>query len=200
MAANMETGGMRSNTWRIVLWGVLGSLLMLPAVAMQFTREVDWDAADFIAMGILLGTVGGMFELAAYLSKNIAYRAGFGLAAIGGFLLVWINLAVGVIGSEDNRANELFLIVVFVGLAGALAARLRARGMAYALVATAAAQALVAAICLVPGAIGIVMPGQDLAGVDFRPLIGLTGFFVLLWLTAATLFDVAARDGAAGRA
>jgi hypothetical protein len=199
MAAQMENGGLRRNAWRIALWGALGSLLMLPAVAMQFTSEVDWDFVDFIAMGLMLGTVGGLFELAAYLSKNVAYRAGFGLAAIGGFLLVWINLAVGVIGSEDHRANELFLIVIFVALAGTLGARFRARGMAYALVATAAAQALVAAICLVPGVFPVVMPGQDLAGVDVRPLIGLTGFFVLLWLAAAALFQTAARNGNAGR-
>ena len=30
------------------------ALLLIPLVAMQFTREVDWTAGDFLVMGVLL--------------------------------------------------------------------------------------------------------------------------------------------------
>ena len=47
--------------WRILRiagWGFAAILLLLPAIAMQFTSEVDWDARDFIVMGALIGMVG----------------------------------------------------------------------------------------------------------------------------------------------
>ena len=55
-------------------------------------------------------------------------------------MLVWINLAVGIIGSEDNPANLMYGGVLAVGVAGAVAARFRPGGMARALAATALAQ------------------------------------------------------------
>ena len=66
-------------------------------------------------------------------------------------LLVWINLAVGIIGSEDNPVNLLYFWVLFIGIIGATIARLRPQGMARALFVTAFAQALVPVIVLIIG-------------------------------------------------
>ncbi len=70
---------------------------------------------------------------------------------VAGFLLVWINLAVGIIGTENNRANLMFSGVLMVGAVGTLIARFQPQGMASALIATAVAQALIAVITLVFG-------------------------------------------------
>ena len=51
--------------WRAVLWGGSACLLMLPGLAMQFTDELRWDAADFLAFGALLAAACGGYELAA---------------------------------------------------------------------------------------------------------------------------------------
>ena len=103
------------------------------------------------------------------------------------FILVWLNLAVGIIGTEDNPANLMFGGVPAVGIVGAVIARLQPHGMARALVATALAQALVAVIALTTGlgSTGPSWPGDILV---------LTGFFAALWVGSALLFRKAARE------
>src|SRR5688572_15784957 len=96
------------NRFRPLIWGAAAFLLLVPAVAMQFTGEVDWTGSDFVIMGIPLGMVCGLYELAVWLSGNTAYRAAFGIAVLTGFLTVWVNLAVGMLGSEDNIENLMF--------------------------------------------------------------------------------------------
>jgi hypothetical protein len=162
-------------------WGLLALLLLLPLVAMQFTDEVNWDAADFLVMGVLLASVGLAFELAARMSGDAAYRAAAGLAIVAAFLLIWVNLAVGIIGAEDNPANLMYAGVLAVGGIGALVARLRPAGMARAMFATAAAVALVALIALV-------------AGLDTRVQVVFANlFFVALFAASAWQFREAAR-------
>ena len=39
------------NAWRIARWTVAGTLLALPAVAMQVTDEVNWTVSDFVFAG-----------------------------------------------------------------------------------------------------------------------------------------------------
>ena len=179
MAKNMQIGGTRrGNPMRMVVWGSSAMLLLLPLVAMQFTAEVDWDATDFIVFGVMLLAACAAWELAAWLSDSPAYRAGFGMAVVTTFLLVWVNLAVGMIGAENDPANLLFGGVLGVGFIGAAIARMRPPGMARTLAAMAATQATIAAYALI-------------AGWDDRGAI-LCGFFALLWLASAALFHVAA--------
>ncbi len=110
-------------------------------------------------------------------SGNNGYRAAAAIAIAGAFLLVWANLAVGIIGAEDNPANLMYAGVLAVALVGAAMARLRPAGMARALAATAVAQALIAGIALT---LGYFTLAPD-------------GFFVALWLLSAWLFRQAAR-------
>jgi hypothetical protein len=45
------------------MWGSAAFLLLLPAIAMRFTSQVDWDGRDFITIGIALaGAVVARFE------------------------------------------------------------------------------------------------------------------------------------------
>jgi hypothetical protein len=85
------------------------------------------------------------------MTGNIAYRAGVGVSVGAAFVLVLINLAVGIIGSEGNPANLFFGGVPAVGILGALIVRFRAHGMACALAATALAQAMVGLFVLIAG-------------------------------------------------
>lgn len=177
MTTNAETGGGRASPWRLAPWAGAMLLLLLPLVAMRFTDEVAWDLADFVIFGLMLAVACGAFELAARARGDIAYRAAAGVALATVFLLVWVNLAVGLIGTEDDPANLTYGGVLAVGVVGAVIARFRPRGMARALVATALAQALVAVIALIAGWGVIVVP---------------TAVFVALWLGSAWLFGKAA--------
>ena len=85
-----------------------GFLLLLPLLAMQFTNEVVWDVADFIVAGVLLFVTGLTYKLAAIKVGNIVYRSAVGLALTAAFILIWVNGAVGIIGSENNDANLMY--------------------------------------------------------------------------------------------
>lgn len=160
------------NPWRITGWGTIAALIALPAVAMQFTREVNWTASDFVFAAVLLGGVGLALEMAVRASGNIAYRAGAAIALGLSLLLLWANAAVGIAGSEDNPVNLWFSLVPLVALIGTLAARLRARGMAAAMVAAALAQLLSGVIAQSQGHFTWVFTGLWMCG----------------WLASAWLF------------
>jgi hypothetical protein len=164
-------------------------MLLLPLVAAQFTDQVNWDATDFAVFGAMLLVAGGAFELAARTTGNRAYRAAVGIALAAAFLLVWMNLAVGIIGAEDNPANLMFGGVLAIGIMGAIIARFRPDGMARALFATTLAQALVAVIALVAG-LGPTGP------IWRSEILILSGFFAALWLISAWLFRKAAQEPA----
>jgi hypothetical protein len=171
-------GARRGNSMRIAVWGTAALLWLLPLVAMQFSAEVDWDAADFIVIGVMLLAACATYELAVWLSDSPAYRAGFGMAVVAAFLLVWVNLAVGMIGDEGNPANLLFAGVLGVGIVGAAIGRFRPAGMARTLAAMALTQVAIAVVALV-------------AGWDDRGAV-LSGLFGLLWFASAALFRVGA--------
>lgn len=168
----------RPNRLRWLVWGGAAALLLLPLVAMQFTRDVQWTALDFAVMGTMLAIACGAYELGAWISGDRLYRAAFGLAVLTGFLLVWVTLAVGIIGSENDEGNVLFLGVLATGAIGALFARFRPRGMAIALVATALAQLATIAVSVANG-----WPAANAA----------SAVFCALWLASAELFRRASR-------
>jgi hypothetical protein len=187
MAGNAKNGGRRRLFWRIAPWVIAALILLLPLGAMQFTDEVVWDESDFAVMAAMLFGACGAYEMAARMTGNIAYRAAVGVAVVAAFILIWINLAVGIIGSEDNPANLMYGGVLAVGILGAFIVRFQPHGMARALAATALAQALVGVIALIAGLgpTGVNWPGA---------IVFLTGFFAVLWLVSAWLFRKAARE------
>jgi hypothetical protein len=173
----------RRNIVRLIL--ITASILCVPLVGMQFSDEVDWTLFDFVAAGVLIFGAGLTFELIARKTGNVAYRVATGLACATALLLIWINLAVGLIGSEDAPANVLYLGVLMVGGVGAATARLRPQGMSRALFATAVAQAVVPMLAIVIWK-PLVADQENFAG-----LIGvlfLNAIFVLLFVASAVLF------------
>jgi hypothetical protein len=177
---------MHGSRWRIVIWGTAAFLLLL-LIAMQFTNEMNWDETDFIVFGAILFGACGVFELAARMTPNFTYRAAVAVAVIAAFILIWMNLSVGIIGSEDNPANLMYGGVLAIAITGAFIVRFRPHGMARVLMATAFAQALVGIIALVArlGSTGENWP---------RVIVVLTSFFAALWLVSAWLFRRAAQE------
>lgn len=174
----------RGSLLRIAGWSVAAALLLLPLIAMQFTPEVNWTASDFIIWGIMLGTVGGLFELAVGLSPLPSYRAGFALALVGAFLVTWVNLAVGIVGSDDNPSNQFFFLALLVGVVGAGLARLRAAGMTYAMFSTALALGIAFVLAEMS-------PRDELWVPASRETMG-TGILALIFVASALLFRRAA--------
>jgi hypothetical protein len=125
--------------------------------------------------------------LARYIHKadNIAYRVAVALALVAALLLVWINLAVGIIGSEDNLANMMYLGVLAVLILGALLARFRSQGTARALFATALSQVLVPLL-------GLMIWKPEMTStealLELSRVVGVTALFVAMWVGSALLF------------
>lgn len=156
-------------------------VLVVPFLAMQFTDEVVWDLADFAVAGALLFGAGLTYELAVRKAAGkTAYRVTVGLAVAVSLLLVWVNLAVGLIGKEDNPANLMYLGVIAVGIVGATIARFRPHGMALTLFTMAFAQAMVAMIALMFG-----LGSQWNESIE---ILFSNGFFVALFSGSACLF------------
>lgn len=181
---------MYQSTIRVLL--ATAFLLSIPLVAQLFTDEMAWTLSDFIFMGAIVAGTGLTYELATRTSRNLAYRAAVGVALAGVFLLVWMNLAVGLIGSEDNPANAMYLGVIAVVVLGAILARFQPRGMARTMFAAAFALALVAVVALI----------FRLGGPASGPaeILGVNGMFIVLFVGAALLFRQAAGRGAERRA
>jgi hypothetical protein len=160
-------------------------ILLVPFFAMQFTDEVAWDLVDFAVAGTLLLGTGLGFELAMRKTGNTAYRAAVGVALAAALLLVWINLAVGIIGAEENPANLMYFGVFAIGVIGAFIARFQPQGMASAMFATALSQALVPVIALI-----IWSPQVDSmeALMDVASVFVLSAFFAMLFAGSALLF------------
>lgn len=162
------------NPWRALGWGSVIALILTPLVAMQFTREVNWDETDFIVATVIFGIVGGLIELAVRLSSNWFFRIGAMFAVLAGFMVVWANLAVGLIGNEDNPVNLWFGAVLIIAIAGSIAARFRGRILPLAMFLAGALQV---AIGIFAGILG-----SDLRGGKF------TIFLSVAWFIASLFF------------
>jgi len=160
------------NRWRVTGWGLAVSLLLLPFLAMQLTREVNWTGSDFVFAAIMIGGVGLLFELTVRMSDNKYYRAGVALALAASFLTIWATGAVGMIGDEGNPLNLMFLAVPIMALLGSALCGFRASAMGWAMLAAAVAQMLASAIGMF----------TDLLGGLYSMM------FAAIWLASAAMF------------
>lgn len=175
-----DEGPRRGNPLRWLVWGGAAGLLLLPAVAMQLNADgVDWDARDFIVMGVILAIACGSYELVTRLSGDWVFRAAGGIAILAGLALVWANLAVGLVAEGANPYNLAFLGVLGVGVTGALASRFKPAGLSVTLGLMALLHAAVVVAALVAGI--------DRLGATF------SAAWLLPWLLSAALFRFAGR-------
>ena len=179
----MQTTSKLFSSLRLLMWGTAAFLLGIPYVAMKFFPAwgFDWTGSDFAVMGVLLLVACSLVEVGIRLARNnLAYFFGVAFAVGAGFVTIWVNLAVGMIRSENNAENLVFLAVLGTALAGAFFARFAAPGMGRAMVAAAALQAM----------IGLVV---GVSGMERPSVAGLIAAFALPWLLSAACFRAADR-------
>lgn len=82
---------------RIVL--VVAVVLLVPLVAMKFSDNVQWSLSDFVIIGTLVLSAGLLYELIANKTRSSKQRVTLGLVITFIVLLIWAELAVGVVGS-----------------------------------------------------------------------------------------------------
>jgi hypothetical protein len=140
---------------------------------------MSWDLADYLFAAVLLLGIGTCFAVAVRRSGSRFHRVGIAVALGAALLLVWVNEAVGLVGSEDHPANRMYYGVLAIGFVGALLARLRPPVMAWVMLAVATAHLLAGVAAQLSGA-----GSAWVATLLFTPL----------WLGAAWLFRRAARQ------
>ena len=180
---NAERDGRLGRWLRLLVWGGAAVAWLIPLAA-RLLADLPWTTFDFMVWGAMLLVAASVCEVGLRLSGSLAYRAGFVVAAGTSFLIVWSNLAVGIIGDENNPLNQIFFGVIAIGIVGSFLARFRAKGMALAMLATAVAQFGTAFVALAYEHIVFVI----------------VGVFALGWLRAAWLFREAARGEKASQA
>jgi len=170
---------MNTNAVLSVVAGAL-VILLIPLTAMQFTSEVQWTLFDFLAAFVLLAGTGLAYLAISHRSKSVMYKTAAAITAITALLLIWVNGAVGLIGSEDNDANLLYGAVIAVLFLGAIITGLKARGMSYVVFLAALTQLLVPLVAY--------MIWQPQVTGDFFRVIAVSSFFAVLWTGAGLLF------------
>jgi hypothetical protein len=160
-------------------------LLLIPLTAKLFMAGMLWTVSDFVAAGIMLFSAGLTFVLIARMGDNTAYRLGAGLGVAAGLLLVWANLAVGLVGSEDNPVNLLYGLVLAVALIGSIAARFRPLGMSNAMYAASLTYVVITIIALF-----IWKPAPEATEPSVLRIneIVANGLFAAVWAAAGWLF------------
>jgi hypothetical protein len=114
------------------------------------------------------------------------YRLAVGVALATVLFLIWAIGALGVIGA-GGRPDRMYAGVLAVCAIGTLIARLRPRGMALALLATALAHVLVAVVALIAGL-------QHTEGASVAEILGLNAMYAALFSLSAWLFRRAAQQ------
>ena len=151
---------------------------MIPTIAKATYAGMLWTVGDFVLAAVALGMLGVLIEFGYRLSDSWSYRMAATGAALGAFLLVWINLAVGFIGDEGNPLNLAYFAMLASVLIGGAVTRFRAGSMAVLMLFCAASQ------------LAILLIGQQPMGFEWVA----TGVFCVGWLGAATLFRKASKQ------
>ena len=177
----------KGETWTRWLWVGALVLLLVPFVAMQLTSEVNWGLGDFIFAALMLSALCGVVQLAVRRSSKATFRWAMALAALGGFAVIWVNLAVGIVASEDNDYNSVFFLIILATIAASMVVRVKAEAMAKILPVTAGA-------LLVALGVGQVLGSDELHDTRIAEWVGVT-VFAGLFALSAILFRRASRAG-----
>lgn len=74
-------------------------ILLIPLIAMQFSEEVNWSLFDFIIAATLLLVTGLLCEFVLRKVKEKNHRIIICVIILAILILVWLELAVGIIGT-----------------------------------------------------------------------------------------------------
>jgi hypothetical protein len=159
-------------------------ILIIPLVAMQFTDEVKWDAPDFVVMGALIFSTGMGFVLITRSSPNVAYRIASGLTFGAAFLMIWANLAVGLIGSGPNLSNMMYMAVPAAAILGTFLSKFNAAAMERTMYATTVLLVIVTIIAFLANM-------DEYPGSSAIEILAVSGFFAALFIVSALIFRYA---------
>src|SRR5690606_3061121 len=87
------------NKRRTIILSVIGFILLLPLIGMQFSSEVNLTVFDFIIAGILLAIVGLSIDLVFKLASTKNQRLVFLAVVLILCFLIWAEMAVRIFGS-----------------------------------------------------------------------------------------------------
>ncbi len=141
---------------------------------------------EFVLLGLFGLALFGLFcFLVTRFPGNRYYRYGIAVGMVTGFLLFWVNGAVGIIGSENNDANMMYLLVLLLAFLVSIAVGFRPAYLMWVMRGSAVAFVIIAVLALVfdVGVSGPVWPWD---------VVWITGFFMALLLFAGWLFQQAA--------
>lgn len=79
---------------------IIGIVLAVALLLLiNFIAKAPWSLFDYILAGVLMIGAGLMFEFVMRKVTKIEYRIGIFAALLIGFLLIWIEIAVGLFGT-----------------------------------------------------------------------------------------------------
>ena len=157
------------------------TILTIPLIGMLTTEEVNWDATDFIVGGIFIYVFSMLFQLAHQATENISLKVAYGLAIVATFLLVWVNLAVGLIGSKNEPFNLAYFSVIATGLIGAFISKMKLQGLRNTMIAMSLNMVIIGIIALLIGM-------QFVYGSSTSEIIRVTIMFTITFTVSAYLF------------
>jgi hypothetical protein len=178
MAQTIEMSRATTRVLRIAGWSLPVLFIAFNVIASQFDTGVNWGSEDVIFAVIVFGVVGGLLELAAHATTSLSYRIAAAVGTGAALLLLWVNVAVGIVGSDDHRANGDYLVVLVAAIAGAAVAFGNPQLLFRAMLGAAGAHLLIGALHL--------RYGFEAAVINV--------FFVGLWIVSALLFRRAAKE------
>lgn len=82
-----------------VIMSTAALLLIIPLIAMQFSKDVNWSIFDFLVAGFLFFGTGLLLELILKNVKKKTHRVLLSIGLLFGLFLVWAELAVGIFGT-----------------------------------------------------------------------------------------------------
>jgi hypothetical protein len=118
---------------------------------------------------------------------SASYQWAVGISLAAAFLIIWVALAVGIIGAPGDDPDAMYVVVLVIGGIGALIARFRPEGMARTLFVMAVAMAVVPVIALGTGI-------QQASATPVGVFLLFHGILVALFVASGYLFRRAARE------
>jgi hypothetical protein len=143
----------------------------------------NWST--LIELLVFFGIIAATVVVSLWIFRQREARLAAFMAIVGAFFMVWVNLAVGIIGEPDNPANLLFFGVLLVGFLGALLVRFQPKGMVRVMYTMVIIQLVVSGLMLLTP---LAEPPPPLMA-----LLVLSGVVCALWLGAGFLFGRAAE-------
>ena len=83
----------------VIMLAALILILLVPAISMQFTNEVDWTTADFVSAAIGLLILIACIEIVLRFVRKRFHRWVILTLVFILFLLLWMEAAVGIFDS-----------------------------------------------------------------------------------------------------